>query len=230
MPTTFQVAPHYHTLPRIPLCPSRGMLPRYRAALPRDEMPLVDRFHFLTYPVSSLSFGDVGCSFRPPRKDHQRWRVQARRCSEECPRRAPRAAHISPKRLSGVCVCVCVWECACVCVILSLSLVLLIIAESSSMHPHCMAPNLSLSLSPSLPPSILPSPPFPDSLAIFCDPLHHNPCIHRRSLGGQPFFQVGGMIGQGSFATVHKAKHVASGKNVALKVRRRNKLPVSLHS
>lgn len=37
------------------------------------------------------------------------------------------------------------------------------------------------------------------------------------------------MIGQGSFATVHKAKHVASGKNVALKVRRRNKLPVSLH-
>lgn len=26
------------------------------------------------------------------------------------------------------------------------------------------------------------------------------------------------MVGQGSFATVHKAKHLASGKSVALKV------------
>eukprot|EP00284_Hemiselmis_tepida_P013721 CAMPEP_0174935398 /NCGR_PEP_ID=MMETSP1355-20121228/53648_1 /TAXON_ID=464990 /ORGANISM="Hemiselmis tepida, Strain CCMP443" /LENGTH=163 /DNA_ID=CAMNT_0016182085 /DNA_START=105 /DNA_END=593 /DNA_ORIENTATION=+ len=31
-------------------------------------------------------------------------------------------------------------------------------------------------------------------------------------------FQVGGMVGQGSFATVHKAKQIATGRSVVLKV------------
>mmetsp|Transcript_18069 Transcript_18069/g.35298 ORF Transcript_18069/g.35298 Transcript_18069/m.35298 type:complete len:629 (+) Transcript_18069:153-2039(+) len=35
---------------------------------------------------------------------------------------------------------------------------------------------------------------------------------------GRTDFQVGGMVGQGSFATVHKARHIGSGRSVVLKV------------
>jgi hypothetical protein len=118
------------------------------------------------------------CGFRPPRKDHQGRRVQANRRAEECPHRAPCSAHISPKRLPGVCasVHVCAKMTKCILISDQSSCPPPVFLYASPLHSRpvslypylCLSPSLPLFIAPSCPLS-LSSPPCidcPPSFAI----------------------------------------------------------------